>query len=130
MLRTRFALLLALAPASLIAAPLAHAQDDFFKGKTVNIVVGFTAGGGYDLYGRGVARHLGKHIPGNPNVIVQNMPGAASLQSVRYLDATAPKDGTIITVFNPGLITQSIVEPERASTDFRKLAWVGSVTAD
>jgi tripartite-type tricarboxylate transporter receptor subunit TctC len=113
-----------------LAAPLAHAQDDFYKGKTVNIVVGFTAGGGYDVNARAVARHLGKHIPGNPNVIVQNMPGAGSLQSVRYLDATAPKDGTVMTVFNPGLITQSIVEPERVSVDFRKLAWVGIVTAD
>jgi tripartite-type tricarboxylate transporter receptor subunit TctC len=126
----RRALALALVPASLIAAAPGQAQDDFYKGKTVNIVVGFTAGGGYDVNARAVARHLGKHIPGNPNVIVQNMPGAGSLQSVRYLDATAPKDGTVMTVFNPGLITQSIVEPERVSVDFRKLAWVGIVTAD
>ena len=117
--------------AGLLAATNASAQvEDFYKGKTVNIVVGFTPGGGYDVNARTVARHMGKHIPGNPNVIVQNMPGAGSLQSVRYLDATAPKDGTVITTFNPGLITQSIVEPERVSLDFRKLAWVGIVTAD
>jgi tripartite-type tricarboxylate transporter receptor subunit TctC len=125
----RRALALTLVLAGLAAAP-ARAQDDFYKGKTVNIVVGFTAGGGYDVNARTVARHLGKHIPGNPNVIVQNMPGAGSLQSVRYLDATAPKDGTVTTVFNPGLITQSIVEPERVNLDFRKLAWLGIVTAD
>ena len=72
----------------------APAHDAFFKGKTINLVVGYTAGGGYDQYGRLLARHLGRHIPGNPNVIVQNMPGAASLTSVRYLALSAPKDGT------------------------------------
>jgi len=113
----------------LIAAP-AHAQEDFYRGKTINIAVGFTAGGGYDVNARAVARHIGKHIPGNPNVIVQNMPGAGSLTSVRYLEATAAKDGTVMTVFNPGLVTQSIVEPEKVGVDFRALSWVGIVTAD
>jgi tripartite-type tricarboxylate transporter receptor subunit TctC len=113
----------------LIATP-AYAQDDFFRGKTLNIVVGFTPGGGYDVNARAIARHISRHIPGSPNVIVQNMPGAGSLTSVRYLDATAPKDGTVVTVFNPGLVTQSIVEPEKINVDFRKLSWVGVVTAD
>jgi tripartite-type tricarboxylate transporter receptor subunit TctC len=122
-------LLLPLVLAGLIAAP-AYAQDDFYKGKTINIVVGFTPGGGYDVNARAVARHIGRHIPGNPSVIVQNMPGAGSLTSVRYLDATAPKDGTAVTVFNPGLVTQSVVEPEKVNVDFRKLAWVGIITAD
>ena len=67
----------------------ALAQDAFYRGKTVTIVVGYSAGGGYDQYARLVARHLGRHIPGKPNVIVQNMPGAASMTSVRYLDANA-----------------------------------------
>jgi tripartite-type tricarboxylate transporter receptor subunit TctC len=125
----RSALLLALAAAGLLVAPT-WAQDDFYKGKTINIVVGFTPGGGYDVNARAVARYLGKHITGNPSVIVQNMPGAGSLTSVRYLDATAPKDGTVVTVFNPGLVTQSIVEPEKVNVDFRKLSWVGIVTAD
>jgi tripartite-type tricarboxylate transporter receptor subunit TctC len=125
----RPALLLALVLAGLFAAPT-YAQDDFYKGKTINIVVGFTPGGGYDVNARAVARHIGRHIPGNPSVIVQNMPGAGSLTSVRYLDATAPKDGTAVTVFNPGLVTQSVVEPEKVNVDFRKLAWVGIITAD
>jgi tripartite-type tricarboxylate transporter receptor subunit TctC len=122
-------LLLLLVLAGLDAAPV-QAQQDFYKGKTVNIVVGFTPGGGYDVNARVVSRYMGKYIPGNPNVIVQNMPGAGSLTSVRYLDATAPKDGTVMTVFNPGLVTQSIVEPEKVSVDFRKLSWVGVVTSD
>jgi tripartite-type tricarboxylate transporter receptor subunit TctC len=80
----------------MLGASASHAQpapahDAFFKGKTINLVVGYTAGGGYDQYGRLLARHLGRHIPGNPNVIVQNMPGAASLTSVRYLALSAPK---------------------------------------
>src|SRR5436305_15329824 len=90
----------------------AFAQDSFYKGKTVNIVVGYSAGGGYDQYARLIARHLGRHIPGSPTVIVQNMPGAASLTSVRYLDATAPKDGTVITMFDPGLITETFASPD------------------
>jgi tripartite-type tricarboxylate transporter receptor subunit TctC len=114
---------------SLVAAPVAQAQD-FYKGKTVTITVGFSPGGGYDVNARAVARHIGKHIPGNPNVIIQNMPGAGSITSVRFLDATAPKDGTIMTVFNPGLVTQSIVEPEKTGLDFRKYSWIGVVTTD
>jgi hypothetical protein len=71
-----------------------EAAQDFYKGKTLTIVVGFTAGGGFDLNARLLARHLGRHLAGNPDVIVQNMPGAASLKSVLYLDTTAPRDGT------------------------------------
>jgi tripartite-type tricarboxylate transporter receptor subunit TctC len=131
MIGRREALASACVLASLLAAAPAFAQgEDFYRGKSVTIVPGFSAGGGYDLYARSLARHLGKHIPGNPVVIVQNMPGAGSLQAVRYLDATAPKDGTVMTIFNPGLVTQSIVEPERVNVDFRKVAWVGIITAD
>ncbi len=111
-----------------LAVP-AHA-DDFYKGKTFTIVVGFSPAGGYDSYARVLARYIGNHIPGKPTVIVQNMPGAGSLTSVRYLDLTAQKDGTVMTIFNPGLVTQSIVQPERVNLDFRKIAWVGVVTPD
>jgi tripartite-type tricarboxylate transporter receptor subunit TctC len=120
--------LLALTLAGLVAAPAS--ADDFYKGKTLTIVVGFTPGGGYDVNARGLARHLSAHIPGNPNIIVQNMPGAGSLTSVRYLDVTAPKDGTAMTIFNPGLVTQSIVQPDKVQLDFRKYGWIGVVTPD
>ena len=113
----------------LAVVPPARAED-FYKGKTVTITVGFSAGGGYDVNARALARHLGKHIPGNPHVLVQNLPGAGSLTSVRFLDATAPKDGTVMTVFNPGLVTQSIVDPAKVNLDFRKVAWVGVITSD
>jgi tripartite-type tricarboxylate transporter receptor subunit TctC len=77
-----------------------------------------------------LSRYIGSHIPGNPTVIVQNMPGAGSLTAVRYLNLTAPKDGTVMVIFNPGMVTQSIVQPERVNLDFRQYAWVGVVTPD
>src|SRR4029450_7667170 len=94
------------------AAQPGLARAGFYRGKTVTIVVGYSAGGGYDQYARLVARHLGRHIPGQPNVIVQNMPGAASMTSVRHLDANAAKDGTVITTFDPGLVLETIAAPE------------------
>ena len=118
--------------AGTIAVTPAAAQDaaEFYKGKTVRIVVGFSAGGGYDHYARVLARHIGRHIPGNPNVIVQNMPGAASLKSVRYLATGAPADGTVINAFNPGLITQSLTVPQKIGASFLDFAWLGSITED
>ncbi|HWG03997.1 MAG TPA: hypothetical protein VG271_03195 [Beijerinckiaceae bacterium] len=118
-----------LAAAALLAAPVAEAAD-FYQGKTLSIVVGFTPGGGYDAYARLLAQFIGNHIPGKPNVIVQNMPGAGSLTAVRSLDATQPKDGTVMVIFNPGLVTQSIVQPETVDLDFRKITWVGNATPD
>jgi tripartite-type tricarboxylate transporter receptor subunit TctC len=131
--RRRFALLPAIAACAIIllGAP-AYAQDvaGFYNGKTVRVVVGFSAGGGYDQYARLLARHVGRHIPGNPTVIVQNMPGSASLKSVQYLDAGAPADGTLITTFNPGLITQSITTPDKVPVKFLNYAWIGNVSED
>ena len=116
--------------ASAIAVP-ASAQDvaSFYKGKTVTVAVGFSPGGGFDIYARLVARHIGKHIPGNPTAIVSNMPGAASLKSVQSLQV-APKDGTQMDAFNPGLITQSLLEPDVVPFRFTSVAFLGSVTAD
>jgi tripartite-type tricarboxylate transporter receptor subunit TctC len=129
MLQSR-ALLLPLALIGMLAAAPPARADDFYKGKLFTIVVGFSPAGGYDSYARNLARYIGNHIPGNPTVIVQNMPGAGSLTSVRYLNLTAPKDGTVMTTFNPGLVTQSIVQPDKVVLDFRKYAWVGVVTPD
>jgi len=119
-----------LALGGLVLSGSARAAEDFYKDRTINIVVGFTPGGGYDAYGRQLARHLAEHIPGKPNVIVQNMPGAGSLTAVRALDVTQPKDGTVIVIFNPGLILQSLVQPSTTPVDFRKYAFVGTVTPD
>jgi tripartite-type tricarboxylate transporter receptor subunit TctC len=108
----------------------APAQDSFFKGKTIIVLVGYSAGGGYDQYARLIARHLGRHIAGNPNVIVQNMPGAASLTSVRYLDLSAPKDGTVIALFDPGLILESIASPDAVKANFANYHWLGALLRD
>ncbi|MFM2129473.1 MAG: hypothetical protein RL477_1019 [Pseudomonadota bacterium] len=111
-----------------LAGTTAEAQD--FTGKTIKIIVGFSPGGGYDAYGRLLARHYGRQIDGKPTVIVQNMPGAGSMTAIRYLDAGGPKDGTAMTIFNPGLITQSLTEPKKAPIDFTKLRFIGSASSD
>jgi tripartite-type tricarboxylate transporter receptor subunit TctC len=121
------ALALAVAAA---ATPAPAAAQDFYKGKTVTIVVGFTPGGGFDLNARLLARHMGRHIAGNPDVIVQNMPGAGTLKSVLYLDTTAPRDGTVIVIFNFGQIGDSRMMPEKVKVDFRKFGWIGSISQD
>ena len=114
--------------ASLTTAPAA--AQDFYKGKTLTIVAGFTPGGGFDLNARLLARHIGRHIAGNPDVIVQNMPGAASLKSVLYLDTAAPRDGTVMGTFNFGQIGDSRMAPEKVKVDFRKFGWIGSISQD
>lgn len=124
---------LAVLGALIAAMPLAShsaAADDFYKGKTLTIVVGFSPGGGFDLNARLLARYIAPHIPGSPTVIVQNMPGAGSMTSVRHLSAVAPKDGTVIDTFNFGLISQSRLTPEKVPLDFRKFAWIGSISQD
>src|ERR1700741_320944 len=91
----------------LLALPAAvSAQDavaDFYRGRSVNLIVGYSSGGGYDTYARILARHLGRHIPGNPSVVVQNMPGAGSLKLANYLFNVAPKDGLTIGTFSRGM---------------------------
>ncbi|HEY6258125.1 MAG TPA: hypothetical protein VIY51_20270 [Xanthobacteraceae bacterium] len=119
--------------ALLVASATQHAsaaEDEFFRGKTVTLVVGYSVGGGYDQYARALARHLGGRIPGNPTVLVQNMPGAASLTAVRYLDASAPKDGTVITMFDPGLITESLAAPDLFKVRFSDYQWIGTMLRD
>src|ERR1043166_4432202 len=76
---------------ALLALP-AHAQsvEDFYKGKTINLIIGYSVGGGYDLYGRLLARHIGKHIPGHPNIVPQNLTGAGSLRAAQFLYSVAP----------------------------------------
>src|ERR671927_188446 len=112
--------------AAVLAAGLVQpvlAQDGFYRGKTINIVVGYSAGGGYDQYARLVARHLGRFLPGSPTVIVQNMPGAASMISVRHLEINAAKDGTVISMFDPGLILESFAAGASAKMSFKDHRW-------
>ena len=104
----------------------ADAVADFYQGRQVNLVVGYGPGGGYDVYARLIARHLGRYIPGNPAIVVQNMPGAGSLRSVNYLANTAPKDGTVIATFARDMPLLGIIDSPNARFDARKLTWLGS----
>jgi tripartite-type tricarboxylate transporter receptor subunit TctC len=100
--------------------------EDFYKGKTVSLLIGYSVGGGYDTYGRLVARHLGKHIPGNPNVVPQNMTGAGSLKAATYLYSVAPKDGSVIGTFSRSQGIAPLLQ--KAEFDSRNFSWLGSVT--
>jgi tripartite-type tricarboxylate transporter receptor subunit TctC len=124
---TRIALIFlaffALTPSLTRAQPAA----DFYKGRQVTLVVGYGTGGGYDVYARLMARHLGRHIPGNPAVIVQNMPGAGSLRSVNYLYNNAPKDGTAIAIFARDMPLLGIIgHNPNVRFDPLKFTWLGS----
>ena len=101
-----------------------------FEFRTITIVVGSSAGGGYDTYARVLARHISRHIPGQPNVIVQNMPGASSLKAVKYLDTGPPTDGSVMTAFNPGLLNESLLSADKIGFKFTDVAFVGSITRD
>jgi tripartite-type tricarboxylate transporter receptor subunit TctC len=106
------------------------AQEDvaaFYKGKTIRMVIGTAPGGGVDLIGRLVARHIGNHIPGTPNVVIQNMPGAGSLQMANNLYNTGPHDGTSIGAPLNGMPTGPLLQPKAARFDPTKLFWLGSV---
>jgi tripartite-type tricarboxylate transporter receptor subunit TctC len=124
MLRTRW--LVGLLAFAGLAAPQAAAED-FYKGKTITILVGFSAGGGYDSYARLLARHLPEHIPGNPTIIVQNMEGAGSMRAANHVYNVAPKDGTAIAAVNATLLMYQLLGGKGAQYDPAKLGWIGSV---
>jgi tripartite-type tricarboxylate transporter receptor subunit TctC len=111
----------------------ANAQEDvaaFYKGKTVRIVVGTAAGGGYDLFARIVARHLASHVPGAPAIIVQNLPAAGGLVMTNQLYATAPRDGTVIGAPINGIPTAPLLQPNGAHFDAERLIWLGSTNRE
>src|SRR5437879_12528879 len=85
------------------------AQEDFYKGKTIRLIVGLAPGGGFDTYSRVIARHIGKHIPGNPTTVGDNMPGAASLLAANYIYKVAKPDGLTIGHFDGGLYLQLVL---------------------
>lgn len=100
---------------------------DFYKGKTIQVVAGYGAGGGYDLHARLLSRHMSRHMPGQPAVVVQNMPGAGSLRAANYLYAVAPKDGTVIGIFARNMPLLGLLGGNPAvQFDPRKFTWLGS----
>ena len=117
-----------------LCALAAPAQaDDFYKGKTVSITVGSSAGGGYDGYARFLARSWGKFIPGHPSFVVRNMPGAGSLKATNYLYNVAAKDGTQIGAIQSGILFEplfKVMGSKQAKFDAMKLNWIGAVVQD
>ena len=129
-LRVKLFLLLALylfIPLSLLTlATTVSAQAPFYEGKTVRVVVGYTPGGTNDLWARVIAQHIGKYIPGTPNFIVQNMPGAGSMVAANYLSGVAKPDGLTLGLIAPALYFDQLVGRKEVQFDWAKFAWIGT----
>src|SRR6266852_5895806 len=118
----------AIGACALLPAALAHAQSqaEFYKGKNVDLYIGYSVGGAYDLYARYLARHMSKYIPGNPNVIPKNMEGAGSLRLANWLYNVAPKDGTAMGIIGRGTGFDPLLGNKAAQFDATKYNWIGS----
>ena len=111
-----------------VAAPArADAVADFYRGKRINLVIGFGTGGGYDTYARLLARFIGEHVPGNPGVVAQNMPGAGSRGAANWLYRVAPKDGTVIATLGQGTATDQALGQPGIQFDARRFNWIGNM---
>jgi tripartite-type tricarboxylate transporter receptor subunit TctC len=106
----------------------AQSVADFYRGRNVTLVIGFSVGGGYDLYARLLARHIGKHIPGQPSIVPQNREGAGSERAILYLYNAAPKDGSVIGTFSRSMAVAPLLTG--APFDATKLSWLGSISSD
>ena len=129
---SRRALFLAACLAAVATAPLAARADavaDFYSGKVVSLIIA-SGEGGYDAYGRLMARHLSKHIPGNPTMIAQQMPGAGGLQGINHVYNVAPRDGTVIGLVRRSAILSHITQPGATRFDIGKMNWLGNIAAE
>ncbi len=116
--------LLAILPATIAGA---QSVADFYKGKTVDLFIGYSSGGGYDVYARSLARYIGRHIPGNPTVVPKNMPGAGSLVLANWLYNVGPKDGTVFGMIGRGTGFDPLLGSKKAQFDAAKFNWIGSM---
>ena len=121
------ALLLAAGASAATAQPSVEA---FYSGKQIAVIVGSGPGGGYDLLARLMSRHLGRHIPGKPTIIVQNMPGAGSLNAANHLANVAPKDGSVIALIQRGMLVAKMMNPGGTRFDLATLNWIGSLNKE
>jgi tripartite-type tricarboxylate transporter receptor subunit TctC len=113
--------------ATLAQPAAAESVEEFYKGKNVNLLIGYSVGGGYDLYARHLAKHIVKHIPGQPNIVPQNMTGAGSLRAASYIYSVAPKDGTVFGTFGRTMAITPLLTGG-GQFDGTKFTWLGSVT--
>jgi tripartite-type tricarboxylate transporter receptor subunit TctC len=129
-MRVKFLLPVTLAAGvvSLVTGPAPLSADEFYKGKTIRFVVGLAPGGGYDLSARTIGRHMGKYIPGNPTIIVENMTGAGSLRAANYTYNSAKPDGLFVAIWNSGYVLRQTLGDKAVLFDGRKFGWVGAPT--
>jgi len=114
-----------------VASPAgAQSAAEPFAGKSVSLIIGFGPGGGYDLWGRTVARHIGRHLPGNPTVVPQNMPGAGSYVAASHIYGAAPKDGTVFAIIARDAALGPLSNAPGARFDATKMSWLGSPTRE
>jgi tripartite-type tricarboxylate transporter receptor subunit TctC len=124
-LRALLLSLLALAVSA--GAARADAIEDFYHGRQLRFIIGSNNGGGYDSYGRLLAAHLGRHIPGHPTIVAENMPGASGTKSATYLYEIAPKDGTVLGMFNQSMAQRQMLEPQLVPFDTSRFNWIGAM---
>ena len=129
MFRTLAALTTALLTATSTTAFAQNDVADFYRGKTIRVVIGYGTGGGYDVYGKFFARYLGEHIPGKPTVIAQNMPGAGSRSAANWLYKVAPKDGTVLAVLGQATPADQALGQPGVQFDARQFNWIGNMVA-
>jgi tripartite-type tricarboxylate transporter receptor subunit TctC len=111
-------------------ATSANAQEPFYKGKTIALIIGSNTSGGYDTYGRLLARHMGRHLAGNPSFVVQNMPGAGGLRSANHLHGVAPRDGTAIGIFDQAIFLDQMLGSTALRGDARQFNWIGRMVGN
>ena len=109
-----------------VAVARAQSAAEFYRGKSIELDIGYSVGGGYDLYARLIARRLGQHVPGNPTVVPKNMEGAGSLRLANYLYAAAPRDGSVIGAISRGAAFDPLLNEQGARFDASKFSWIGS----
>src|SRR5882762_11074009 len=126
----RPALLMALLAALAIPLPVqADPVADFYRGKQISVVIGTSAGNDYDFRGRLIARHMGRHIPGEPTIVPRNMPGAGGINAANWLAAVAPRDGTTLHMIMTNMMAAQAIGTHGVTFDTRKFNWIGNTTS-
>ena len=126
---SKFLIMLSAAALVCASVPVRAQAPDLFARKTITIYIGNTVGGSYDLYGRMVARFLGRHLPGNPNVIAENMPGAGTIVAANFIYGAAPKDGTVLGIVSETLPVEQALDNPAVKFDMAKYTWIGRVAS-
>ena len=120
----------AIALSAVLPAVAQESVASFYRGRTLSVIIPSSVGGGYDLYGRLVARHIGRHIPGNPATVAQNMAGAAGVVAAQHVYAAAAKDGGVLGLTYPNALMEELVGRARPAYDARKFNYIGSANAE